>query len=61
MTEFQAANENKRSPTYDTMDSRTLTLTITRMVNPAIARYSTYAYKLTLRRFTTILCTVRYT
>lgn len=38
MTEFQAVNENTRSPTYDTIHLRTLTLTITQLVNPAIGR-----------------------
>jgi len=61
MTEFQAVNENTRSPTYDTIDLRTLTLTIIQLVNPAIGRYSTHAYKLILRRFTTILYTIQYT
>lgn len=62
MTEFQAVNENTHSKTYDTIDLRTLTLTITQLVNPAIGRYSTHAYKRIMRRFTTILLhTVRYT
>jgi len=49
MTEFQAVNENTHSPTYDTMDLRVLTPTITKLVNPAIGRYSTHAYKLILQ------------
>jgi hypothetical protein len=62
MTEFQAVNENTRSQTYHTIDLRTLTLTITQLVNPAIGRYSMHAYKLIMCRFTTILLyTVQYT